>query len=154
MMVSMTKIFTQHVHKRGRIDVTDAEVAEAEVKFKFKCDFCTRRFRTDRDKHIHRTSCAYNYNTTEEVFVVEDIVGVFGDVDARWFLVKWEGYEDPEWEREHLLTRDGCHGIIRDFWTQSGLSPCEKFYARRPERRPQMCSLCEEVPESTGPKNT
>ena len=49
---------------------------------------------------IHRSSCVHNYATTDEVFTVERIVTVFGHKDARWFLVKWQGYADPEWERE------------------------------------------------------
>ena len=69
-----------------------------------------------------------NYATTDEVFTVEKIVGVFGHKDARWFLVKWQGYEDPEWELEHLLKRDKCHDSIRSFWATSGLQPTRDFY--------------------------
>ena len=48
-----------------------------------------------------------NYGTTDEVYVVEKIAGVsFGYKDARWYLVKWQGFDDPEWEREHLLKRE------------------------------------------------
>ena len=71
---------------------------------------------------MHIASCVHNYYaTTDEVFTVENIVGVFGHKDARFFLVKWDGYEEPEWEREHLLKRDKCHDIIRSFWATSGL---------------------------------
>ena len=42
--------------------------------------------------------------------------------------MKWSGYDEPEWEREHLLSRDGCHASIRSFWVQSGLNPGKKFY--------------------------
>ena len=51
---------------------------------------------------------------------VEDIVGVFGRIDTRWMLIKFEGYDDLEYEGEHLLTRDDCHATIRSFWAKSG----------------------------------
>ena len=49
-------------------------------------------------------------NTTEEVYEVETIAGVFGHVEVRFMFVKWTGYDEPEYEREHLL---GCHSLIR-----------------------------------------
>ena len=106
MHINMDKTVSQHVHKREPIKVTEAEVANAEAKYDHQCDFCRRKFKTNRAMLIHRASCMLNYATTDEVFTVEKIVGVFGHKDGRWFLVKWQGYEDPEWEREHLLKRD------------------------------------------------
>ena len=73
-------------------------------------------------------SCNHNYGTTDEVFEVEDIVDVFGSNNARWFKVKWRDYEEPEWEREHLLRRDGCGEIIREFWTRTNLQPNAQYY--------------------------
>ena len=128
MDMNMAKTFTQHVHARKDIDVTQAEAAAAEAGFKFKCDFCPRRFKTQRHMLIHRSNCNHNYNTTDEVYEVEDIVGVFGSNTARWFKVKWKDYEEPEWEREHLLRRDGCGELIRDFWTRSNLQPNARYY--------------------------
>ena len=83
MNVSMPKTFTQHVHKRDKLTVTEAEAKVAGKKCKFKCDFCPRRFKTDRNMQIHRCSCIYNYNTTQEVFEVEQVLGAFGHVDNR-----------------------------------------------------------------------
>ena len=128
MKVNMAKTFTQHVFKRDDIVVTEAEAVAAEAGFKHQCDFCKRRFKTRRDMLIHRANCNHNYATTEEVFEVEDIVGVFGSKDARWFKVKWKDYEEPEWEREHLLRRDGCGEIIRSFWARSDLQPNASYY--------------------------
>ena len=108
--------------------MTEAEAVAAEAGFKHQCDFCKRRFKTRRDMLIHRANCSHNYATTEEVFEVEDIVGVFGSKDARWFKVKWKDYEEPEWEREHLLRRDGCGEIIRSFWARSDLQPNASYY--------------------------
>jgi len=45
-------------------------------------------------------------------------------IDNRWFLLKWKGYDDIEWEREHLLLRDGCGDMIHAFWARTGLLPC------------------------------
>ena len=45
MNVSMPKTFTQHVHKRDKLTVTEAEAKSAEKKYKFKCDFRPRRFK-------------------------------------------------------------------------------------------------------------
>ena len=79
---------------------------------------------------IHRNNCVHQYNTTDETFVVEDIdiVGVFDRIESRWMLVKFEGYDEPEYEREKLLRRDGCHAAIRSFWAKSGLSPDKEYY--------------------------
>ena len=40
---------------------------------------------------IHRNSCVHQYHTTDETFVVEDIVGVFDRIETRWMMVKFEG---------------------------------------------------------------
>ena len=117
MKVNMDKTFTQYVFARDDITITTPEAAAAEAGFKHKCDFCPRRFKTQRHMLIHRANCSHNYNTTDEVYEVEDIVDVFGSSTARWFKVKWKDYAEPEWEREHLLRRDGCGEMIRDFWT-------------------------------------
>ena len=92
--------------------MTEEEVKAIEKEYKHFCDFCPRRFKTKRAMRIHRSICCYNYETTAEVYEVEDIIGVFGEKTARWFLVKWAGYEKPEWERGHLLERDGCQPVL------------------------------------------
>ena len=128
MHINMSKTVSQHVHVREPIKVTKEEIACAEDKYAHQCDFCKRKFKTRSSMLIHRASCVHNYATTDEVFTIEQIVGVFGHRDARWFLVKWEGYEEPEWEREHLLLRDKCHDAIRSFWAKAGLQPTREFY--------------------------
>ena len=55
------------------------------------------------------------------------MVGALGHVDNHWLLVKWKGNRDPEWERQQLLECDGCHEVVRAFWAQSGLNPCDRF---------------------------
>ena len=140
MNVSIPKTFTQHIHRRSKIKVTDADAATVEKGYVHKCDFCTRRFKTGKAMHNHRASCVFNYDTTDEVYELERITDVFGHIDNRWFLVKWKGYEDMEWEREHLLTRDGCGDTIRSFWATSGRSPCEKFYPD-PDGK-HRCTIC------------
>ena len=140
MRINMTKTVSQHVHKRKPLKVTATEVAKVEAKYNHQCDFCQRKFKTNRAMLIHRASCVHNYATTEEVFVLEKIVGVFGHKDARWFQVKWEGYDDPEWEREHLLKRDKCHDAIRSFWATSGLSPTRDFYPDTQGKN--RCTVC------------
>ena len=128
MHINMQKTVSQHVHKRKPIKVSTEEIASAEAKYTHKCDFCMRRLKTSQAMMRHRASCVHNYATTNEVFTIEKIIGVFGHKDARWFLVKWQDYEDPEWEREHLLKRDKCHDAIRAFWARSGLQPTRDFY--------------------------
>ena len=84
--------------------MTKKETLAAQKKFKHQCDFCDRRFKTQTVMYIHRANCPYNYATIEEVFEVqEQILDVFDRIGARWFLIKYVGYEDPEWNREHLL---------------------------------------------------
>ena len=48
---------------------------------------------------------------------------------------KFEGYDEPEWQPEHLLRRDGCHSAIRDFWCKSGLASDKEFYAGEESHR-------------------
>ena len=103
MNVSLPKTFSQHVHKRSKLTVTTDEAKAAEQRYKYKCDFCPRRFKTEKNMQIHRHCCIYNYDTTQEVFEVEQIVGAFGHVDNRWVLVKWKDYAEPEWNRQHLM---------------------------------------------------
>ena len=139
MSVSLPKTFSHHVHKRAKAKVTSAEAKTAESKYKYKCDFCPRRFKTDKNMQIHRCNCIYNYGTTQEIFEVEQVIGAFGHVDNRWLLVKWRGHQEPEWERQHLLERDGCHEAVREFWSQSGIcllytspSPRDRTRSRMP----------------------
>ena len=89
---------------------------------------------------IHRNNCVHQYGTTDEYFPVEKIIGVFGHKDSRWFLVKYEGCEKPEWSREHLLRIDGCQDSIKVFWAETGLSPTQKFY-RSPDNE-HRCAVC------------
>ena len=138
MKIRMDKTYSQHVQIQEKQKVSEAEMLAAQKKFKIKCDFCERRFKTEAAMHTHRASCPHNYGTTEEAFPVEEIVGVFGRIDSRWFLVKWGGHEVPEWEREHLLLRDGCRDSIRNFWQKSGLSPCREFY----DVAQHKCEVC------------
>ena len=88
----------------------------SESKYENKCDFCERRFKTNRGMRIHRSKYQHNYGTTEEVYTIDEIVAVFGHKNARWFKVRYHGYPEPEWNREHLLVRDGCIDKIKDFW--------------------------------------
>ena len=60
--------------------------------------------------------------------------------DARFFLVKWEGYEEPEWKREHLLKRDKCHDMIRSFWATSDLRPTQESYPDADDKN--RCTVC------------
>ena len=57
-------------------------------------------------------------------------MGVFDRIEVRWMLVKFEGYDEPEYEREHLIRRDDCHATIRSFWVKSGLSLDKEYYNR------------------------
>ena len=83
----MDKTFSHHVQEdEEKIEVTKEEIAQAQDKFEHKCDFCTRKFKTLAAMRIHRDKCPYNYDTTDEAFEVESIVGVFGRINSRWFL--------------------------------------------------------------------
>ena len=129
MNISLPKTFSERVYKCDKLKVSETEARAAEAKYTFKHDFCPRRFKSERNMQIRRYSCNYNYNTAQEIFDVEQVVGalVHGHVDNRWLLVKWKGHHDPEWERQHLLERDGCHEVVREFWAQSGLNPCVQY---------------------------
>ena len=89
---------------------------------------------------IHRCRWTHNYDTTQEIFEVEKIVGVFGHVENRWLQVKWKWHPEPEWERQHLIEWDGCHKTIKEFWSKSGLNPCKQFYPDTDGRH--RCEVC------------
>lgn len=63
MQVNMSKTFTaqkredQSHRSRGE---------EGRGEFKCKCDFCPRRIKTQKTMYLHRSSCIYNYDTTEK----------------------------------------------------------------------------------------
>ena len=116
MSVNMKKTFSQHVFRRKAIKATTTKVKNIASKYENKCDFCERRFKTKCGMRIHRSKCQHNYDTTEEVYTIDEIVEVFGHKNARWFKVRYHGYPEPEWNREHLLVRDGCIDKIKDFW--------------------------------------
>ena len=42
--------------------------------------------------------------------------------------MKYDGHEQPEWNREHLMNRDGCQDTIRSYWSMSNLNPSQDFY--------------------------
>ena len=92
----------------------------------------------------------HNYATTDEVFTVEKIVGVFGHKDSRFFLVKWEGYEEPEWEREHVLKRDKCHDMIRSFLAKSDLRPMKEFYPDEDGKKQQVHRVLQNMCKTPG----
>ena len=127
-------------HKRTAIKATGEEVKAVEKKYKYKCDFCTRRFKTQSNMMKHRAQCIYNYDTTEEIYEIEKIVNVFGFADSRWFLVKWVGYDVPDWQPEHLLLRDGCRDSIREFWSSTHRNPSKEYYAD-PDGK-HRCTIC------------
>ena len=145
----MAKTGIQHIYERKPIKVTAEEVAKAEAKYKHQCDFCLRKFKTNKAMLIHRaTSCVHNYATTDELSTLEEIVGVFGRADARWFLVKFEDYDESEWEREHLLKRDKCHEAIRSFWLgKIGVQPNTRIL-------PGQARMLQNVQTRTRPKSS
>ena len=67
-------------------------------------------------------------------------MGFFGRIETRWMLVKFEGYDEPKYEREHLLRRDDCHAVIRSFWAKSGLLPDKKYYEDTHNHRCDVCA--------------
>ena len=83
MHVNMAKTFTHHVYHRENISVTEAEVAAVEADYGHKCNFCIRPFKTETGMLIHRAQYIHNYNTTNEVFELEGITGVFGPKNDR-----------------------------------------------------------------------
>ena len=70
-------------------------------------------------------------------------MSAFSHVVNRWLLVKWKDHQKPEWERQHLLERDGCQEAIREFWADSGLNPCQQYY-QDPDGR-HRCAVCSKV---------
>ena len=125
MKINMVKTYSQHVFKRQEVSMTEKEARFVGGEYKHVCGFYPRRFKTNLGMHIYRSVCVYNYDTSTKMFELDNIIGVFDNKKSHWFPVKWEGYAQPESECEHLLSRDGIHETIRDFWTTSDLLPCK-----------------------------
>ena len=143
MRVKMAKTFSQHVAKRSETKVDKVVAAKVQQQYKHECEYCGRRFKLKKSVAIHQRSCVHFYDTTEKYYVVEDIIGAFGHISNRWYLVRWEGYEEPEWERGRQLEADGCHEAIRSFWERSGLSPSKEMYADPcGKHRCEVCARC------------
>ena len=125
MHINMSKTYSQHVQRQEASDaeikesLTEEELLQVEAGYKHSCHFCGRKFKTEAGMLVHRNNCKLGYNTTEEVYELEEVLDVFGAKTNRFFLVKWKGYDEPEWERAHLLRRDGCGEAIRSFWANT-----------------------------------
>ena len=130
-VIKMDKTCSQHVHKRQCITVIENEMRAVEDTYKHKCDFCEWKFKTEKGMLIHRTGCDLNYGTTDEVFTVEEIVGLCAHKmwDYSWSntvdMTNWSGDDNT-----FCFIRDGCHDIIRSFWSKSGLGlqPNKEYY--------------------------
>ena len=135
MDINKDKTKNMHVAKQARLaPPTIDEIKATEATYKHECKFCGRRCKTSRGLHIHMASCDNQYELTEEVFVIEDIVAVFGTPTHRWYLVKWEGHPGKDsWEPEGSLVSQGCECTIKDFWSRSKHNPSEEFIARGPQ---------------------
>ena len=56
MQVRMDKTFSHHVKEQEEQKVSKEEAIKAQSKFKVKCDFCDRRFKTKAAMYTHRSS--------------------------------------------------------------------------------------------------
>lgn len=102
-VVNMNKAFTQHFHARDRIKVT----AEEAQKLKPKTDAVF-----DLEDSRQNAQCYYTVRTTYTTIMTQQKgtmswkiswVHLFDRDEARWFNVKYKGYEKPEY---HLFRRD------------------------------------------------
>ena len=63
--------------------MTEEEIKKENDKLKVKCDFCDRKFETKLAMHIHRASFIHQCVASDERYVIEDILNVFGKKNAR-----------------------------------------------------------------------
>ena len=97
MQVKLQKTFSQMVFKQ--VDPEKATAKELKAKkaqYQHACKFvnagCKERFKTARGMKIHIHSCTFRfYYESMSKSPVEKIVGVYGRVERRHFLVRWEG---------------------------------------------------------------
>ena len=76
MKIKLTKTYTQHLQKQGKIaKATDEEVTAKAATYKHPCEFeksgCKHRFKTKTGMRIHRSACNFNYGLTGEKWEVE-----------------------------------------------------------------------------------
>ena len=156
MHVKLPKTFTQHVKVQQKVTPASAkEIKKIEDKYEFPCLFqgagCDARFKTKSGMLTHTSSCPYNYDTTQNFFEIERIVGVYGHNRRKLFKVQWRGYKGADsWEPEHSLLRDGCKDSIDEFWLRTGINPAQDFYPD-PENRPR-CVMCGWTANSMDPR--
>lgn len=67
MIVSMKKTVSQHGRCRETIKISSSEASAAQVTFGHKCDFCIRKFKSNKAMLLHHDSCVHQYNTTDDV---------------------------------------------------------------------------------------
>jgi hypothetical protein len=63
-------------------------------------------------------------------YVVEAVLDVRGQGRGREFLLKFEGWQAPEWTREVHCA--GCRDLIKEFWHDRGDAP--GMYRKRRRR--------------------
>ena len=107
---------------------TSVTFAKGDLRLEKACSYTVQAANTTMIRLMKCMSCE-----------LEDIVATFGHKDTRWYKVKWKGYP-LEWERGHILVRDGCTEMIKDFWARSGLNPVKEFYPD-PDGR-HHCTVC------------
>ena len=89
MVIHMGKTKTMHVrHQPAIAPPTIEEIKKTEGGYKHECEFCERRFKTNRGRKIHQSSCNNWHGLTVDEFPVEKVTATFGTPSNRWFLVK------------------------------------------------------------------
>ena len=83
------------VHTKDLLRVMRLKLVAILPSYK-KCGYYDRKFKDIRAKNIHEANCKHYYDTTEEYYEIENIVDVFGRIEARWYLIKWKGSEVPK----------------------------------------------------------
>ena len=65
---------------------------------------------------------------SDSTILIKCINAVFGTPQHRWFRVEWEDHPgEDSWEPGRSLERQGCKGVIKDFWRGSKLCPSTEF---------------------------
>ena len=115
-------------------------------KYKYKCDFCPRGFKTERNMQIHRCNYIYNYDTTQEVYEVEKVVDMFGHACWQPLTTQYS------WNDKDIKSRNGSDSMywnsttatryceMWELWSQSGLA--QSMWALHSWRRRQTPLHC------------
>ena len=125
MIINKKKTKTLQVEKQEEVTVsTMVEMLKTEAEYKHPCKFCPRRFKTERGKKIHMTSCKSRHGLTDESFEINDHVST----TSMQHLARWNSDGSGCAGR---ITRERIRGNQRDLCESKDAAQPSDIFGRK-----------------------